>query len=93
MQRYAAEGKIKHTVNKVLAHDRYEFSDGSMLVFSFAGVYVVDVNCSASLTAYLQRLGPTHSPGEALLIEQFRCMREGWKGVKPPSESAENAPI
>lgn len=97
MQRHAAQGKIKHTANTVLAHDRYEFSDGSMLVFTFGSVYVVDVNCSASLRAYLQRLGPVYAPAEALLIEQFRAMRQGWgAGLKLPAapvNCAENAPI
>lgn len=85
MQRHAAEGKIEHTTNKVMAFDRYEFSDGSLLVFSHNGVYIVDVNCSMSLRAFLQRLGPNYAAAEALFIEQRRCMREGWSsGLEPP---------
>lgn len=75
MQRHASAGKLLHTTNQVLGNDRYEFSDGSLLVFSFSAVYVVDVNCSASLRAYFNRLGPAYAPMEARYIEDQRWIR------------------
>lgn len=80
MQRYAGEGKIGHTQNKTIGFDRYEFSDGSLLVFSPNSAYVVDVNCSMSLRAFLQRLAPNYAAEEAHFIEIKRALREGWSG-------------
>lgn len=75
---HARSGKLSHTLKEILAMDRFTFSDGSMLVFSFSTVYVVDVNCSASLRGYFHRLGPTYAPMEAMFINQMRAMKEGW---------------
>lgn len=80
MQRYASEGKIGRTQNKTIGFDRYEFSDGSLLVFSPNSAYVVDVNCSMSLRAFLQRLAPNYAAEEAHFIEIKRALREGWSG-------------
>lgn len=74
VERGAAQHKLKSSGNH-LGMRRFEFSDGSMLVFRIVGApVVVDLEDSASLRAYFDSLG-VYGPQEALYIQALQVTR------------------
>lgn len=91
MRGYALAGKIVHTRNEYLGLDRYEFSDGSMLVSCKAApVIVVDIGDSVSLRAYFQRM-------HVFAVQEALHIRDKQSNMRPcathqPIESHKKAP-
>lgn len=75
---YARQGKLNTTWNEYLGLERFEFSDGSMMVFDPSGPpRIVDTNDSGSLRAYFNAMG-SFAAQEAWHIHSKQLASQGW---------------